>query len=238
MSNQPPPLGWQQAPRAPGLSPYSYLQQLPQPQKGKGFALVALVLGIFGSCFGLIPIFGIVAFPLAVVGLVFGVIAIVEAGKGVRTGKGMAIVGTILCVLALVLATIGIVIVEKAFKDLGHSVNDMTGQSTEEILQNDLDVQLGHFVTDNNPYVKLGKMVVTLHNKSSNGASFSVEVEAVGASGNRIADDATFVQELAPSQSTQKDMFVQVTHGKYAAMKTATFKVVKVSKYASKPLPT
>lgn len=151
MSNQPPPLGWQQAPIAPGLSPYGYWQQPPQPQKGKGFALTALALGIFGSCFGLIPILGIVAFPLAVVGLVLGVIAIAGASKGVRTGKGMAIVGTILCVLALVLATIGIVIVDKAFKDLGHSVNDMTGQSTEEVLQNDLDVQLGPFVTDNNP---------------------------------------------------------------------------------------
>jgi hypothetical protein len=107
------------------------------------------VLGIFGSCFGLIPLLGIVAFPLAVVGLVLGVIAIVGASKGVWTGKGMAIVGTILCVLALVLATIGVVIVDKAFKDLGHSVNGMTGQSTEEILQNDLDVQLGHFVTSN-----------------------------------------------------------------------------------------
>jgi hypothetical protein len=83
-----------------------------------------------------------------------------------------------------------------------------------------------------------GKMVVMLHNKSSNSASFSVEVEAVGASGNRIADDTTFVQELAPGQSTQKDMFVLVTSDKYAAMKTATFQVVKVSNYASKPLPT
>jgi hypothetical protein len=146
VSNQPPPLGWQQA---PGLSPYGYWQQLPPPQKGKGFALAALVLGIFGSCFGLIPLLGIVAFPLAVVGLVLGVIAIVGASKGVWAGKGMAIVGTILCVLALVLATIGVVIVDKAFKDLGHSVNGMTGQSTEEILQNDLDVQLGHFVTSN-----------------------------------------------------------------------------------------
>jgi len=45
-------------------------------------------------------------------------------------------------------------------------------------------------------------------------------------------------QELAPSQSTQKDMFVLVASDKYAAMKTETFKVVKVSKYASKSLPT
>jgi hypothetical protein len=192
---------------------------------------IPLVLGIFGSCFGLIPILGIIAFPLAVVGLVFGIIAIAGANKGVRAGKGMAIVGTILCVLALVLAVIGIVIVDKAFKDLGHSMNDITGQSTEEILQNDLDVQLGQFVTDNDPYVKSGKMVVTLHNKSDNSASFSVEVEAVDASGNRIEDDTTFVQALAPGQSTQKDMFVLVMSDKYAAMKTATFKVVKVSKY-------
>ena len=33
-------------------------------KKGKGFARAALVLGIFGSCLGLIPILGIVALPL------------------------------------------------------------------------------------------------------------------------------------------------------------------------------
>ena len=168
----------------------------------------------------------------------FGVIAIAGASKGVRAGKGMAIVGTILRALALVLSVIGIVIIDKAFKDLGHSVNDITGQSTEKILQNDLDVQLGQFVTNNNPYLKSGKMVVTLRNKGDKTASFSVEVEAADPYGNRIEDDTTFVQSLAPGQSTQKDIFVLVTSDKYEAMKTATFKVVKVSMYASTPLQT
>jgi hypothetical protein len=61
------------------------------------------MLGISGFCFSLIPVLWFIAFPLAVVGLVFGLVAMAEANS-VRAGIGMAIVGTILCVLAIVLA--------------------------------------------------------------------------------------------------------------------------------------
>ncbi len=202
-----------------------------------GFALTALLCGIFGSCLGLVPGLGIAAFPFAVVGLVFGVIAMVGAIKGVRGGKAMAIAGTLLCVLALVLATFWLVVVGNSFKDRGDSREAITGQSTDRILRNDLDVQFGRFVTDNNPY-KSGKMVVTLRNKSNKSASFSVDVEAVDANGNRIATDTAFVEALAPGQATQKDMFVFVTSDKYDAMKNATFKVIEASKHAPMPPPT
>ena len=103
MSTQPLPQGWQAASIGPQPSAYDY-RQLPKSLEGKGVAVTALVLGIFGFCFSLIPDLWIIAFPLAVVGLVFGLIAIREANK-VRAGKGMAIIGTILCAPALVLAT-------------------------------------------------------------------------------------------------------------------------------------
>ena len=103
MSNQPLPQGWQAASIGPEPSAYGYRQQLPKSLESKGLALTALMLGIFGFCFSLIPVLWIIAFPLAVVGLVFGLIAVTEANR-VRSGKGMAIIGTILCALALVLA--------------------------------------------------------------------------------------------------------------------------------------
>jgi hypothetical protein len=92
MSDQPIPQAWPPASNQP-----------PKSLKGKRLALTALVLGIFGICLSLIPVLWITAFPPAVVGLVFGLIAITEANR-VRAGKGLALVGTILCVLALVLA--------------------------------------------------------------------------------------------------------------------------------------
>ena len=103
MSTQPLPQGWQAASIGPQPSAYDY-RQLPKSLEGKGVAVTALVLGIFGFCFSLIPDLWIIACPLAVVGLVFGLNAIREP-NGVRAGQGIAIVGTILCAPALVLAT-------------------------------------------------------------------------------------------------------------------------------------
>ncbi|ARG71260.1 hypothetical protein B1T52_06475 [Mycobacterium kansasii] len=170
------------------------------------------------------------------VGLACGVIAMIRASKGVRAGKAMAIAGTLLCVLALILATFWIVVIANSFKDRGDSRKAITGQSTEDILRNDLDVQFGQFVTDDNPD-RSGKMIVTLRNKSNKSASFSVDVEALDASGNRIAGDTAFVEVLAPGQATRKDMFVFVASDKHDAMKKATFRVVEASKYAPMPPP-
>ena len=71
MSTQPLPQGWQAASIGPQPSAYDY-RQLPKSLEGKGVAVTALVLGIFGFCFSLIPDLWIIACPLAVVGLVFG----------------------------------------------------------------------------------------------------------------------------------------------------------------------
>lgn len=229
-----PSQGWQPNPGGYPAAPYGYGQQPPQfqpPQKGKGFAITALVLGILGCCFGLIPILGFVSFPLAAVGLVFGIIGVVGGLKGTRSGKIMAIVGSILCVLALVLAIVGVVIVNNAVNELGESLDEVSGGNTSQILDNNLDVQLGQFATDGNEYIESGKMVVTLRNKGNETASFSVSIEAVDASGNRIEDDTAYVSDLAPGQSSNQDVFVLVPSDQYDALKGATFKVIEASMY-------
>lgn len=229
-----PPQGWQQNPGGYPAAPYGYGQHSPQfqpQQKGKGFAVTALVLGILGCCFGLIPILGFVSFPLAVVGLVFGIIGVIGGLKGTRSGKIMAIVGSILCVLALVLAIVGVVIVNNAVNELGESLDEVSGGNTSQILDNNLDVQLGQFVTDGNEYIESGKLVVTLRNKGNETASFSVAVEAVDASGNRIEDDTAYVSDLAPGQSSKQDIFVLVPSDQFDALKGATFKVIEASMY-------
>lgn len=49
--------------------------------------------------------------------------------------------------------------------------------------------------------------------------------------GNRIEDDTAYASDLAPRQSTQKDMFVLVSGDKYDAMKAANIKIVEASMY-------
>lgn len=236
MSSPPPPREWQQAPIAGGLPPDDPWPLPPKPRKGKGLALTALLFGIFGTCLGLLPVVGIMALPVAVVGLVFGIIALVGAIRGVRAGRAGAIAGTLLCVLALVLGSFWIVVILNSFKDSRPPMESITGQDTDVILRTDLDVELGQFVTDSDPG-KPGKMVVTLRNKSNSSQSFSVEVEAFDANGNRIADDTAFVDILAPGEAAQRDMFVFVTRDRRDAMKKASFKIVAASKYAPVPPP-
>lgn len=236
MSAPPPPRERQQVPAAEGLPP-DKPSGPPRPKKGKGLALTALLVGILGTCLGLLPVVGMLAAPIAVLGLGFGVVAVVGSIRGVREGRAGAIAGTLLCVLALILGSFWIVVILSSFQDRGDSRKSITGQDTDEILRNDLDVQLGQFVFDSDPG-KPGKMVVTLRNKSNKSQSFSVEVEALDANGHRIADDTAFVDVLAPSEVTQRDMFVSVARDRYDAMKKATFKIVEASKYAPMPPPT
>ena len=75
MSSPPPPRERQQAPAAEGLPPDKPGRPPPRPKKGRGLALTALLCGIFGTCLGLLPVVGIMASPIVVVGLVFGVVA-------------------------------------------------------------------------------------------------------------------------------------------------------------------
>ncbi len=64
--------------------------------------VAALVLGIISIIVGFIPFCGAIAFVPAVIGLILGIIDIVQKSKK-KEPKGMAIAGTILTGLAIVI---------------------------------------------------------------------------------------------------------------------------------------
>lgn len=90
---------------------------------GNGFAVTALVLGLVGIPFGLIPITGLFAVAAGLVGLVLGLLAIGQALRGRRRRKVMAWAGTVLSAVALALGVWGMTIVDKAVKDINESVS-------------------------------------------------------------------------------------------------------------------
>ena len=99
------------------------------PTKGAGLAVAALVLGIIGALMGLIPLFGFLAIILGVVGLVLGVLGRSKQ----RTGRGMALAGVILSVVAIGLGIFGMVTVgqivddfETNMKEIGSSITATT----------------------------------------------------------------------------------------------------------------
>lgn len=64
--------------------------------------VAALVLGIISIIIGFIPFCGAIAFVPAIIGLILGIIDIVQKSKK-KEPKGMAIAGTILTGLAIVI---------------------------------------------------------------------------------------------------------------------------------------
>jgi hypothetical protein len=76
------------------------------PTNGMGVA--SLVLGIVGLVFSFMPVIGVIAWPLVILGVVFGAVGISKAAKEPGTPKGTAVagltcslVGLLICVLWL-----------------------------------------------------------------------------------------------------------------------------------------
>jgi hypothetical protein len=89
-----------------------------QERRGNGMSVAGFVTGLIGAIFGLIPLLFWIAFPLGILGAVFGAIGVRRAGEPGRGGKGLAIAGLILGVVAIVLAVAGVFIIDDAVSDL------------------------------------------------------------------------------------------------------------------------
>lgn len=86
-----------------------------QPKNGLGTA--GFVLGLVGLIFAFIPLIGVVAWPLTILGLVFGIIGTVRARSGAANNKGIAISGLVLSIIGLVICIIWAAAFGKAVSD-------------------------------------------------------------------------------------------------------------------------
>ena len=105
------------------------------------------------------------------------------------------------------------------------------GNSTEEVLKNDVDVQLGDFQVTKGTYTTETVLKATVKNKTNDTKSFSIQVEAVDANGSRIANDYIYANNLNAGQSQEFKLFEYVESDKLNSMKNATFKIVEASMY-------
>ncbi|MDN4477803.1 DUF4190 domain-containing protein [Demequina sp. SYSU T00039] len=124
------------APAAPGAT---------LPPK-KGLAVAALVLGIVAIVGAWIPILNIGSIVIALVGVVLGVIAIVQAVKGKAAGKVMAIVGTSLSALSIVIA---IVVNAATVAAVDDALDELDDQSTIGVVDSETDDASGDEATSN-----------------------------------------------------------------------------------------
>lgn len=195
-----------------------------------GLATASLVLGIIGVCLSFIPIINNVAFVLGILGIIFSFSPLIK-----NKSRGKAVAGLILGVLAVVITlymqkTVADA-VDDAVDDFNNSIEEMSGDKTDEILEKYLDVQIGEFKVDEGEYLTETELSITVKNKGNEKFSFSVSIEAVDKDGNRIDSDIMYINDLNAGQSTTEKLFTLVSSDKVEQLKNADFKILEVSKY-------
>ena len=199
-----------------------------------GFAIAALVLGIVAAATSFMPIINNASFFIALIGLILAIVAIAGIRKGKNSGKGLAVAGLVLSIVAglLVLGTQAFysAVLDEAVDQSTQQLNKMTGDATDDILGVDVEVTIGDYSISKDQYglVKSG-LPVTVKNLLKEPASFWINIEAVDANGSRINDDTVIVNDLGAGQSTKLEAFAFVSSDDYEAMKNASFNIISVS---------
>lgn len=91
-------------------------------QRRNGFGTAGFVLGLVGLIFAFIPVIGVVAWPLTILGLIFALIGTVRATRGKADNKGIAISG-------LVLSAVGLIICIVWAAAFSHAVNTVVNNA-------------------------------------------------------------------------------------------------------------
>ena len=185
-----------------------------------------LVLGIIGVCTSFIPIINNLSFFMGVLAVIFGLISIKKASKS----KMIATV--ILGILAVIITFNSQKAVSDSLDALSKDLDTVSGENTEQVLANSVDVKLGDFEVVEGEYGMTDtKMVVKVTNKTNETKSFTIQVEAVDANGNRINQDYIYANNLTAEQSQEFEIFKYVSSNQIEVMKNATFNIVEASMY-------
>lgn len=239
----------------PAQQPYGAAQQPYGSPFGNGYApytapasstgtmaIVGFVLAILGFLGSWIPFVNIFAAVMGIAGVVLGFVGLSQAKRG-RSGKGFSIAAIVLgvvSVLVTILVWVLFVIAaneassqyEQSLAEIQEDSDRALGESTDEILANDLEVEVGTFegTADEFGWVE-SALPVTLTNTSDEPLTFDLDIDAVAADGTVVESDFAYTDELAPGESTTVETFDFIDSENLEAMRTATFEVTRVSAY-------
>jgi hypothetical protein len=91
-------------------------------QYKNGLGTAGFVLGLVGLIFAFIPLIGVVAWPLVILGLIFGIVGTLRASRGQASNKGLAITAVVLSALGLVICIIWTAAFGKAVSDTANGL--------------------------------------------------------------------------------------------------------------------
>ncbi|WP_329061365.1 DUF4190 domain-containing protein [Amycolatopsis sp. NBC_01480] len=97
--------------------PYPPVAPYPAVVPRNGLGTAGFATGLIGLVFSPIPLIGVVAWPLVIVGLILSILGFVRASKGGATNKGLALAGIIVSALGLVVCIIWVAAFGKAVAD-------------------------------------------------------------------------------------------------------------------------
>lgn len=199
-------------------------------------ALVGFVISIIALLLSAIPIINNFAAILAVISTAISIAAIIQIRENSKSGRNLAVAGLIISVLAFVIVLGSQAFYSKTLEDTGKEISksfeESTGNATEELLKNDVDVAIGQFTVSPSPYGSADtSLPVTITNKNTAAKSYTVQIEAITADGKRLDTDSIYVNSLGSGQSQDTPVFKFVTSDKVEPLKGATFKVISVSQY-------
>lgn len=84
------------------------------PGPANGLGVTALVLGIVGLALSFVPLIGVIAWPLVILGIVFGAIGRTRVTRRQATNGGQATAGLVLSILGLVVCFLWLIVTASA----------------------------------------------------------------------------------------------------------------------------
>jgi hypothetical protein len=97
-------------------------QQTPaKPSNGLGTA--GFVVGLIGLLLSFIPLIGVVAWPLVILGIIFSALGINKAVKGRATNKGLSIAGLAVSIIGLIVCILWAVVWKAASDEVTEEAN-------------------------------------------------------------------------------------------------------------------
>lgn len=127
---QPPPPPQQQQYQPPPQQQYGG----PPVKQGNGLAVTALVLGIIGALFGFVPLMFWLAIILGILAVIFGAIGLARSKDPYRGGRGQAIAGLVLGIIAIGVGILQVAVLNEAANEFNSDLQDL-----DDELQRDLE---------------------------------------------------------------------------------------------------
>lgn len=97
-------------------------QQAPN-KPGNGLGVTGFVLGVIGLVLSFIPLIGVVAWPLVILGIIFSSVGISKAVKKNASGKGLSIAGVVVSIIGLVICILWTVVWKQASDEVNQEAN-------------------------------------------------------------------------------------------------------------------